>query len=46
MTCSPLIHSSIQQCPISHWVCRLSTAVLRSLTQWDWIVDALYVASI
>lgn len=31
---------------ISQWVCRLSAESLRSLTQWDWIVDTLCVAGI
>lgn len=31
---------------ISQWVCRLSAESLRSLTQWDWIVDALCVAGV
>ncbi|HIK40959.1 MAG TPA: transposase [Thermoleptolyngbya sp. M55_K2018_002] len=31
---------------ISQWVCRLSAESLRSLTQWDWIVNALCVAGI
>ncbi|WP_068511718.1 transposase [Leptolyngbya sp. O-77] len=31
---------------ISQWVCRLSAESLRSLTQGDWIVDALCVAGI
>ena len=31
---------------ISQWVHRLSPHQLRSLTQWDWIVDALCVAGI
>lgn len=31
---------------ISHWVHHLSAEYLRSLTQWDWIVDALCVAGI
>lgn len=34
------------QLAISHWVHRLSPPYLRSLTQWDWIVDALCVAGI
>lgn len=31
---------------ISQWVHQLSAAVVRSLTCWDWIVDALCVAGI
>lgn len=31
---------------VSQWLNRLSPAQVRSLTQWDWIVDALCIAGI
>jgi putative transposase len=31
---------------ISRWLNRLSPAQVRSLTQWDWLIDALCVAGI